>query len=153
VNWTRELKTSHECPECVGTDRAHPIAEYKYTLPDGSPIKLQPGDVYYSTHAVDTRACDWDNCDGRHIVCMCPDPKYPESGHPWNVSRRASNCTLPDDREHRCWVISGGIEDGTIHVNKAGRTCTAGAGSIQTYNWHGFLHRGDLHATCTPGCR
>ncbi|MES5489064.1 hypothetical protein QMZ05_40505 [Bradyrhizobium sp. INPA03-11B] len=76
--------------------------------------------------------------DGRSLVVKCPD------GHQWMVDARASNCTKPDDDKHHCWVRHGRPEDGTLHVDKAGNTCAAGAGSIQTGKWHGFLRNGYL---------
>lgn len=76
--------------------------------------------------------------DGRVLCCVLPD------GHPWTIDSRANNCTLPDDDEHWCWVRHGRPEDGTLHVDKEGKTCSAGAGSIQTGRWHGFLRRGRL---------
>jgi hypothetical protein len=87
--------------------------------------------------------CDWlhdvpDLCgpDGRSLCAKCP------GGQTWFIDSRASNCTLPHDKAHRCWVRHGRPEDGTLHVDKDGLTCAAGAGSIQTGNWHGFLHHG-----------
>jgi len=77
--------------------------------------------------------------DGRCLVVKTPD------GHDWMVDARCSNCTLPDDDEHFCWVRHGRPEDGTLHVDKNGKTCSAGAGSIATGKWHGFLHNGYLH--------
>lgn len=62
------------------------------------------------------------------------------------IDGRASNCTMPDDNVHKCWVRHGRPEDGTLHVDKNGNTCAAGAGSIATPNFHGFLHNGDLSA-------
>lgn len=79
--------------------------------------------------------------DGRTLVVRLPDH------HDWIIDSRASNCTLPGDNEHRCWVRHGRPEDGTLHVDKNGLTCGAGAGSIQTPRWHGFLHHGAL-TTC-----
>lgn len=60
----------------------------------------------------------------------------------WTPDRRASNCTMPDDDVHRCWVIHG--EAPMLHVDKDGVSCAAGAGSIQTGKWHGFLRHGQL---------
>lgn len=77
--------------------------------------------------------------DGRTLVVRCPD------GHDWIIDSRASNCTKKDDNAHWCWVRHGKPEDGTLHVDKNGNTCAAGAGSIQTPHWHGFLHNGVLH--------
>jgi hypothetical protein len=76
--------------------------------------------------------------DGRILCCVLPD------GHSWTIDSRANNCTEPDDDEHWCWVRHGRPEDGTLHVGKDGRTCSAGAGSIQTGRWHGFLRHGRL---------
>jgi len=56
------------------------------------------------------------------------------------IDSRASNCTLPDDNVHKCWVRHG--EAPNFTVDKNGATCAAGAGSIQTSNWHGFLRNG-----------
>jgi len=55
---------------------------------------------------------------------------------------RASNCGSRDDDEHRCWVRHGEPPD--LTVDKQGLTCTAGAGSIVTDTWHGFLRGGYL---------
>lgn len=77
--------------------------------------------------------------DGRCLVVKLPD------GHDWIIDSRCSNCTKPDNNEHFCWVRHGRPEDGTLHVDKKGDTCSAGAGSIATPNWHGFLHNGYLH--------
>lgn len=76
--------------------------------------------------------------DGRSLIVILPD------GHSWCIDGRASNCTLPNDTEHRCWVRHGRPEDGTLHVDKDGKTCSAGAGSIGTPKYHGFLHHGHL---------
>ena len=74
--------------------------------------------------------------DGLYLLAKCP------GGGIWSIDGRASNCGLPQDHEHRCWVRHGSPKDGTIHVDKNGLTCQAGGGSIQTHNWHGFLTRG-----------
>jgi hypothetical protein len=76
--------------------------------------------------------------DGRGLIVRCPD------GFNWSIDGRCSNCNLPQDTAHRCWVRHGRPEDGTLHVDKDGLTCSAGAGSIDTGRWHGFLHRGSL---------
>jgi hypothetical protein len=80
----------------------------------------------------------WAGPDGRSLCVKVP------GGGDWCIDGRASNCTRPEDTAHKCWVRHGSPEDGTLHVDKAGDTCSAGAGSIQTHNWHGFLHRGLL---------
>jgi len=83
----------------------------------------------------------WVGPDGKTLIAKCP------GGHDWCIDSRASNCTMKDDNVHRCWVRHGNPRDGTIHVDKNGNTCAAGAGSIQTGNWHGFLHNGEF-VTC-----
>lgn len=63
-------------------------------------------------------------------------------GGGWCIDSRASNCTMPYDYDHRCWVRHG--EPPAITVDKAGVTCQAGAGSIQCGSYHGFLRDGAL---------
>jgi hypothetical protein len=75
--------------------------------------------------------------DGRTLVV-----KLPPDGHQWIVDSRASNCTMPDDKTHKCWVRHG--EPPLVTVDKNGPTCNAGAGSILTPHWHGFLRNGQL---------
>lgn len=75
--------------------------------------------------------------DGHQLEVKLPD------GHVWSPDNRASNCTLPQDDEHRCWVRHGTPPD--ITVDKQGKTCAAGAGSILSRSgWHGFLRQGWL---------
>lgn len=80
----------------------------------------------------------WRGADGISLMVRCPD------GHDWCVDGQASNCTMPDDEVHKCWVRHGDPRKGEIHVDKNGVTCKAGAGSIQTGKWHGFLHNSVL---------
>jgi hypothetical protein len=79
--------------------------------------------------------------DGRSLQVETPDG-------PWLIDSRASNCTMPDDKQHRCWLRHGRPEDGTLHVDKCPEpgqsTCAAGAGSIVMRTYHGFLHNGAL---------
>lgn len=79
---------------------------------------------------------NWCGPDGRCIVVVTPD------GHQWMIDSRASNCDKPHDTKHKCWVRHG--EPPVLTVDKAGHTCGAGAGSIQTPKWHGFLRNGVL---------
>lgn len=106
----------------------------------------QVGDMYFA----DWYGCaeregrcvhGWTNCDGRHLIVQLPGSEH----HWWDVDGRASNCTMKDDTVHRCWVRHGDPVNGIVHVDKAGLTCLAGAGSIQSREYHGFLHNGDLH--------
>jgi hypothetical protein len=73
--------------------------------------------------------------DGKCYVCKTP-------GGDWVIDGRASNCTKPDDSEHKCWCRHG--EAPNFTVNKAGNTCAAGAGSILIGDYHGFLTNGEL---------
>lgn len=76
--------------------------------------------------------------DGTCLVVRCP------GGHDWMVDSRASNCGSPDDDIHQCWVRHGDPRECRVTVDKNGHTCSAGAGSIGTPNWHGFLRDGVL---------
>lgn len=94
---------------------------------------------------------DWyKGADGICLMVRLPN------GSDWCVDSEASNCTAParekrDDgrtylteRTHYCWCRHGDPRTGEIHVDKNCTTCQAGAGSIQSGNWHGFLHNGYL---------
>jgi hypothetical protein len=77
--------------------------------------------------------------DGLAIVCVGID-------HHWYIEGRASNCTKPEDNDHRCWVRHGTVGE-KLTVDKAGLTCGAGAGSFfmgPNNEWHGFLRNGKL---------
>jgi len=76
--------------------------------------------------------------DGIYLMVRLPD------GHDWAVDSRASNCGSPDDHAHQCWVRHGDPKECQVTVDKNGNTCTAGAGSIASPNWHGFLRGGQL---------
>lgn len=80
--------------------------------------------------------------DGLSVWCVVPEKR---GIHHWCIDSRASNCTMKTDDQHRCWVRHGTF-GGTIHVDKSGLTCAAGAGSILTDGWHGFLHNGELYS-------
>lgn len=103
-----------------------------YDTPSG---RLEPGCLYWVDQHPD-RACfaRWTNCDGRHLHAVLP------TGQHWDIDSRAANCGSPDDTEHRCWIRHG--TPPAVHVDKNGRTCSAGAGSIAVPGWHGFLHDG-----------
>ncbi len=91
--------------------------------------------------------------DGISLMVKLPN------GHDWLVDQEASNCTktqwhaFEEDgrkfrrwmgRTHYCWVRHGDPRTGMVHVDKSGNTCAAGAGSIVSGNYHGFLHNGYL---------
>ena len=114
----------------------------KLTVVENFSYPFVPGQARLYTHAPGQNECyaGWSNCDGRHWEIVCP------GGEVWDINSRARNCTkrqgTPGWDTHRCWVVHG--EPPNVHVDKVGDTCAAGAGSIQTSNWHGFLHNGEL---------
>jgi hypothetical protein len=77
----------------------------------------------------------WVGADGRCLIVRTP-------GGDWMIDSRCSNCTMPDDNVHKCWVRHG--EPPNITVDKNGNTCSAGAGSILCGSYHGFLREGYL---------
>lgn len=92
----------------------------------------------------------WTGPDGLTLIVKTP-------GGDWMVDAEASNCTRPQRvpvegnpgchrfvRSHYCWVRHGDPRTGTLHVDKNGETCSAGAGSIIAGAWHGFLHNSEL---------
>ena len=97
--------------------------------------ELPPGAMYYEDWM--PRNFYWDNFEGPgHLIVILPN------GIDWNIDSRASNCTLPKDRMHRCWIRTG--EPPNVTAGKTGHTCAAGAGSILAGNYHGFLRNGEL---------
>lgn len=93
-----------------------------------------PGAMWYATWV--PKGFDWDNEEEPHLYVVCPGDTC------WDIDSRASNCTMPNDRIHRCWIRHGTAPN--LTVDKNGFTCQAGAGSIQTSNWHGYLRNGEL---------
>lgn len=92
-----------------------------------APKRLYPdGETHLWVHA---------GPDG-HVLCV----KTP-GGH-WIVDSRCSNCGSPHDDEHACWVRHGEVPK--ITVDKQGLSCSAGGGSIQCGDFHGFLREGFL---------
>lgn len=97
---------------------------------------LHPDDWPDDLHGPsDKRRPSFTFTNGPHLIVTTP-------GGAWNIDSRASNCGLPFDYEHRCWVRHG--DPPLITVDKAGKTCSAGAGSIQCGSYHGFLRNGEL---------
>lgn len=83
----------------------------------------------------------WRGPDGLSLMVVCPN------GRQWLIDGQASNCTDKKDigpfaTSHRCWVRHG--TPPLITVDKNGRTCGAGAGSIQAGDYHGFLRNGEF---------
>lgn len=76
--------------------------------------------------------------DGMSLVIKTP-------GGEWWVDRRANNCTNPTDNQHHCWVRHGDPRIlGSLHIDKNGYTCNAGAGSIVLGNYHAMCLNGYL---------
>lgn len=119
------------CPACGGTIEAG--ARMRATVwdtPDGT--NQHPGDMFW----LPCLTCPWDNCPGEHLHVILPNRRS------WDIDGRASNCTMRDERTHRCWIRHGTPPH--VTVDKAGFTCQAGAGSILLGDYHGFLREGAL---------
>lgn len=123
-------------------DNWQPFGRELYRRQDtGAEMTLEdapPGAMWHADWRLPSNA----GPDGHVLMVKCP------GGHEWCIDARASNCTLPLDNAHRCWVRHGSVPE--ITVDKHGLTCHAGAGSIQTQNWHGFLTRGVLSTNRNP---
>lgn len=102
----------------------------------GAPATARPGAMWDAWWMPES----WRGPDGIALMVRCPN------GHDWHVDGRASNCTLPEDRVHKCWVRHGDPRTAPVSVDKNGVTCAAGAGSIQAGDYHGFLQNGVLTA-------
>jgi hypothetical protein len=105
-----------------------------YDTPSGN---LEPGCLYWHFNYTEGgKGSQWDNDEQKHLIAVCPD------GFHWDIDSRASNCTMKHDRTHRCWIRHG--EPPNVTVDKNGHSCNAGAGSIQTPKWHGYLQVGEF---------
>lgn len=89
------------------------------------------------------RHCEWyeglawaSGPDGLALSVKCPN------GREWHIDGPCSNCTMKDDRVHKCWCRHGTPPN--ITVDKNCNTCAAGAGSIQAGDYHGFLRNGEF---------
>ena len=132
-----------KCDHCgaeVSKDTNYQI--HRARLYDNETGEPQPGDMFWAPwyHEPEWKHfyCKWDNCNDQlgHLIVILPN------GDKWDTDGRASNCTMPEDRLHRCWVKHG--EPPNVTVDKNGNTCQAGAGSILSGDYHGFLHNGEL---------
>lgn len=111
---------------------------------DGAPTDLRKRPEDFGVGA--TWECPWLTVLFENTWDDWPAGKAPieilTPGRGWMPESRASNCTMPNDKRHRCWVLHG--EGLGLTANKAGVTCGAGAGSIQCGVWHGWLEGGFL---------
>jgi hypothetical protein len=118
---------------------------------DGTARNVGTGDIYPSLSQCPPGAmwnADWmlgledepyAGPDGLCLVVKLPN------GNDWMIDGIANNCTDRDDAlraGHKCWVRHGAPP--LITVDKAGKTCSAGAGSILSGSYHGFLKNGEL---------
>lgn len=99
----------------------------------GGPV---PGDMFWIGFAYSGHCFTHEPPCEHHLHVVLPN------GHWWDIDGRAANCTLPQDKTHRCWVRHGTPPH--ITVDKNGPTCSAGAGSILSDGYHGFLREGRL---------
>lgn len=105
--------------------------------------RIDNGQEYYGPDAVgamwyappDAQSGYRPGPDGRTLFVQTP-------GGTWDIDGRANNCGLPSDNIHFCWVRHG--TPPMITVNKQGRTCKAGGGSIALGKYHGHLTKGQL---------
>ncbi len=97
------------------------------------PHQFGPGAMWYATWFPNH---EWENESVPMNLCV------ETPGGTWNIDSRCSNCTMKEDRIHRCWVRHG--DPPNVTVDKSGLTCAAGAGSIMIGNYHGFLRAGEL---------
>ncbi len=130
-----------KCDRCsvpVSEDAKRQVSTKRlYNTPSG---KLEPGDLYWADWfaSKEGEGCTFhDNCDGTHLHAILPN------GRMWDIDGRASNCTKKEERSHRCWVRTGEPPNVDVGKGKKGSdTCAAGAGSIASGSYHGFLRNG-----------
>lgn len=119
-------------PEDAWQVFGHPLYRRRDTGEIVTIEEAPPGAMWDARWLADIPA--WRGPDGRSLVVKLPN------GREWCIDGRASNCTMPKDDVHKCWVRSGEPPD--LTVGKSGNTCAAGAGSIQAGDYHGFLRNG-----------
>lgn len=127
---TRHVDLGHISP---GASREEPIYKRSDAGEETTLYDAPPGAMWFA---------DWllpfekPGSDGHVLVVRLPN------GREWVVDGRCSNCTMPKDNVHKCWVRHG--TPPLVTVDKNGHTCAAGAGSILSGDWHGFLQNGEL---------
>lgn len=133
------LKCDHCSYQFKDTDAFQVYDDHVLVTDDGREFSIRnapPGAMWYA----DWLGENYAGPDGRALMVRCPD------GRDWLIDGAASNCTMKEDRgpfgkAHRCWVRHG--TPPLITVDKNGKTCAAGAGSIDTkHKYHGFLRDG-----------
>lgn len=96
---------------------------------------LPPGAMWFDPYPYEFWGIGF---DGRSLSVKLPD------GHIWRVDGEATNCTRKGDKAHRCWLREGEPPYVTAGKHPHEFTCSAGAGSIATPGYHGFLQNGVL---------
>ena len=133
-----------KCDACdylfAPTDHWQLFCDHIYVDADGAEHSRRgptPGMMWYA----DWLGESYRGPDGHCLVVTCP------GGGEWIIDGPASNCTKREDhgpygQAHRCWVRHGTPPN--ITVDKNGLTCAAGAGSIISGSYHGFLRDGEF---------
>lgn len=127
---TTDLPTGPRDYDGFTEDRLADLRARAIEHPDWYPAGVDP------TTGLPNRRQSWMFEQEADVLCV------QTPGGVWQIDSRASNCGLPYDYDHRCWVRHG--DPPNITVDKDGKTCAAGAGSIQCGTYHGFLQGGAL---------
>lgn len=130
--WPKQCKCGYVFTE---DDNWQVFTDRIYVGPDGVEYSIRnpPSGALWWAEWLEDMPKWWKGPDGRVLMAKTP-------GGEWCIDSRASNCTLPNDDEHRCWIRHGIPPE--ITVDKNGKTCAAGGGSIVSGNYHGFLTNG-----------
>jgi hypothetical protein len=106
----------------------------RYDTGEEMTVEEAPVGSAYNASWMTREPCD--PLDERYLIIKTP-------GGEWHTFAKATNCTMPSEK-HFCWIKHGSALDGTLHIDKNGYTCNAGAGSIIIGDYHGFCHQGHL---------
>lgn len=123
------------CPATIPEDAPWRLERHElFDNPEGEP---QPNDCFTIEYGPG-HYCDWDDCDGKHFIIVLPDrPTF----NRWDTTHRASNCSAPQDRRHRCWVIVG--DPPRVSSVVTDRKCSGGKCSIETPYFHKTIKDGE----------
>jgi hypothetical protein len=126
--------------EFLNTDTKQVFTDDIYKRTDTDEILLLrdavPGAMWYVDWYLTHKIVQFHAGPDGHCLCV----RLPNH-HDWVIDSRCNNCTRPDE-PHDCWVRHGAVPN--ITVDKNGNTCSAGGGSIQSGDFHGFLQNGFL---------
>lgn len=136
--WPKACDCGYEFPS---TDCWQVFTDQVFTRSDNGEFttlrKAPPGAMWNAWWLAERKDWWWTGPDGMSLHVRCPD------GHDWCIDGLCSNCTRPNE-PHKCWVRTGTPPEITVGKGKDGESCAAGAGSIQTPTWHGWLKLGLL---------